>query len=264
MTGSAHDMTVTAPREFLSTRPDLFRWALCAFIVVLAHGAAAFALIQREDESDLEGGSPVALIELAPIPVAPSSTETDLAPGPPAPDAEQIDRIEASEKPRLDPPPVHEKVQDPDAADPAPVMAEKQPQEAEEQPQVEASVAAAPPAAAETAVLPAAPAVGRATRKPSAADLHWQRSLVAHLERAKRYPRQAWGQSGVARLAFSIDRQGRLLESRIVRSSGSAILDSETLAMIKRAEPFPPPPQDVAEDRLSFVVPIRYASSLWR
>lgn len=264
MMGSAHDMTAAAPRVFLSTRPELFRWALCAFIVVLAHGVAAFALLQPEEESDMEGGSPVALIELAQIPVAPSSTETNLAPGPPAPDAEQIDRIEASEKPRLYPSPVQEKVQDPDAADPAPVMAEKQPQEAEEQPQVEASVAAAPPSSAETAVRAAAPAVGRETRRPSAEDLHWQRSLVAHLERSKRYPDRARGLSGVARLAFSIDRQGRLLGSRIVRSSGSPVLDSETLAMVRRAEPFPPPPPDVPEDQLSFVVPIRYASSLWR
>ncbi|MGO9941450.1 MAG: TonB family protein [Rhodoblastus sp.] len=257
-------MTAAAPGLVSPMRPEFLRWALCAFVVLLAHGLAAFALLQRDEETDLDGGSPVALIELAPIPVAPSSTETDLAPGPPTPDAEQIDRVEASEKPRLDPPPVQEKVQDPDAADPAPVIAEKQPQEAEEQPQVEASVAAAPPAAAETAVQAAAPAVGQATQRPSAVDLHWQRSLVAHLERAKRYPHQAWGQSGVARLAFSIDRQGRLLESRIVKSSGSAILDAETLALVRRAEPFPAPPSDVAENRLSFVVPIRYASSLWR
>lgn len=249
----------------VSPRPELLRWALCAFVVLVAHGWTAFALLQRDEETDLDGGSPVALIELAPIPVAPSSTETDLAPGAPAPEAEQSERIEASEKPRSDEQPlVQEKVQDADAADPAPLMAEKQPEQAENQPRVEASDAAAPPAAAETAAPPAAPAVGRENRKPSAADLHWQRSLVAHLERSKRYPRQAGGQSGVARLAFSIDRQGRLLDGRIVQSSGSTILDAEALALVKRAEPFPPPPADVADDQLSFVAPIRYASSLHR
>lgn len=265
MTGFAHNVTAVEASGVSPPRLELLRWVLCAFVVVLAHGLAAFALLQREDEGDFDGGSPVALIELAPIPVAPSSAETDLAPGPPAPDAEQSERIEASEKPKPDEqPPVQEKVQDPDAADPAPVTAEKQPEQAKEQPQVEASVAAAPPAAAETALLPAAPAVGQATRKPTAAELNWERSLVAHLERAKRYPRQAWGQSGVARLAFSIDRQGRLLESRIVKSSGSAILDEETLAMLRRAEPFPQPPPDVANDQLFFVVPIRYAPSFQR
>jgi periplasmic protein TonB len=261
MTGSAHNITAAAP---ISARPELLRWVLCAFVVVLAHGLAALALVQRDDETDIDGGSPVALIELAPIPVAPSSTETALAPGPTAPDAEQSDRMEASEKPRLDQPPIQEKVQDPDSADPTPLMPEKQAEQAERQPQVEPSVAAAPPATAETAERAATPAVGRVIQRPSAADLHWQRSLVAHLERAKRYPRQAGGQIGVARLAFSIDRQGRLLGSRIVKSSGSAILDAETLALVKRAEPFPAPPEDVLDDQLSFIVPIRYASSLWR
>ena len=58
--------------------------------------------------------------------------------------------------------------------------------------------------------------------------------------------------------AFSIDRQGRVLTSRIVHSSGSDALDDEALALVKRAQPLPPPPAGLADDQLSFVVPIRY------
>ena len=259
-------MTVIAARDFSSTRPEIFRWGLCALTVLLAHGLAALALVQRDDETDVDVGSPVALIELAPIPVAPSSTATELPPGSLAPDAEQRERIDASEKPRQDEPPVQETVQSTETSDPvpSPKPPEKQTEEAEQQVPVEASTAAAPPAVAEFAEKPAAPAASRATRLPSASALRWQRSLVAHLERSKRYPRQAAGQSGIARLAFSIDRQGRLLGSRILKSSGSAMLDAETLALVRRAEPFSAPPQDVADDQLSFVVPIRYASSFRR
>ncbi len=256
-------MTALAANDGSLSRPEFVRWTLCALTVLLAHGLAVLALVQRDDETDLDAGSPVALIELAPIPVAPSSTPTELAPGPLAPDAEQRDRIEASEKPRQDEPPVQQVAPSPDSTDALPPSAtpKKQVEEAQQQP-VEASVAAEPPAVAEAAIQPAAPDAGHATQLPSASALRWQRSLVAHLERSKRYPREAAGQTGVARLAFSIDRQGHLLGSQILKSSGSAILDAETMALVRRAEPFPAPPQDVAEDQLSFVVPIRYASSL--
>jgi len=63
---------------------------------------------------------------------------------------------------------------------------------------------------------------------------------------------------------FRIDRRGHLLTSRIVQSSGSAALDEETLALAKRAQPFPAPPADVGDDQLSFLVPIRYAASARR
>jgi protein TonB len=256
-------MTAFATSDVSLTRPEILRWSLCVLTVLLAHGLAALALVQRDDEADLDAGSPVALIELAPIPVAPSSKPTDLAAGPLAPDAEQRDRIEASEKPRLDQPPIQQFAPSPDPTD-APLPPEtprKQVDEVEQQQPVEASTAAAPPVVAEAAEKPVAPGVGRATSLPSASALRWERSLVAHLERSKRYPRDAAGESGVARLGFSIDRQGHLLGSRILKSSGSAIFDSETLALVRRAEPFPAPPGDVADDQLSFIVPIRYASS---
>jgi protein TonB len=92
----------------------------------------------------------------------------------------------------------------------------------------------------------------------------WQRALVAQIERHKRYPPQARGEQGVAKLEFRLDRGGRIVTSRIAQTSGSAALDAETLALIRRAQPFPPPPADVSEEQLSFVVPIRYAATVRR
>jgi periplasmic protein TonB len=259
-------MTALATNGVAPRRQEVFRWAVCALVVLLAHGFAVFALSTRDDAYDLDAESPVALIELAPIPVAPSSTETDLPPGPMAPDAEQRDRVEASAQKPPEKPPVPQAAQHPAASDPLPPPdpPKEQLEQAAPQDPIEASTAAAPPAATEVSAKPAAPAAGHVSRLLSASTLRWERSLVAHLERSKRYPREAAGRSGVARLAFSIDREGRLLDSWIVKSSGSAILDAQTLALVRRAEPFPPPPGDVADDQLSFVVPIRYASSFRR
>ena len=71
----------------------------------------------------------------------------------------------------------------------------------------------------------------------------WKAAVVTKLGEQKYYPEAAVGrEQGVAQVFFAIDREGRLLESRIVQSSGSANLDAAALDTLKRAEPFPPPP----------------------
>jgi protein TonB len=45
------------------------------------------------------------------------------------------------------------------------------------------------------------------------------------------------------------------------QSTGQAALDQEALAIVKRAQPFPAPPEDIADDKLSFVVPITFQGS---
>jgi protein TonB len=67
------------------------------------------------------------------------------------------------------------------------------------------------------------------------------------------------GEQGTATVAFTIDRDGRLVSSRIVQSSGSPQLDEETLAMLMRAQPMPKPPSTAPDSALSLVVPVRFA-----
>jgi protein TonB len=43
-----------------------------------------------------------------------------------------------------------------------------------------------------------------------------------------------------------------------VHSSGSELLDSETLALVAHAQPLPPPPPELADAEITIVVPIRY------
>src|SRR6266511_2632071 len=105
------------------------------------------------------------------------------------------------------------------------------------------------PAAAiviEFAPVPAAPAQGQITPNTSNAVPTWKTQIVALLERNKRYPESAQSrrQEGVAQVFFSLDRQGRVIDSRVVRSSGASALDDEALALLRRAQPFPPPPPE--------------------
>ena len=89
----------------------------------------------------------------------------------------------------------------------------------------------------------------------------WQQAVVARLARFQRYPAHAKGATGVVNLNFSIDRQGHVLNSQIIKSSGSSVLDAEALSLLTRAAPLPPPPAAVHDTDLTFVLPIRFEGS---
>lgn len=123
-------------------------------------------------------------------------------------------------------------------------------------PLVEAPVRAAPaaaPAPPQLVALP--PSVGR-----PGADADYLASVLAWLERHKEYPRESQRrrQQGTAILYFELDRQGKVLNYRIKTSSGFAELDREVEAMIKRAEPLPPMPADMAKAKLELQVPVQF------
>ena len=244
-------------------RRELLRWGGCAAAVFLAHALVLLALWARPDYAETDAGEPVVLIELAPIAVAPAAPESDVAPGPQQlqPETAQPREEKPEEKPtEVERVPDVAPAEHPAVTLPAPEPPKERPREAAKPPDEAAPVPTAPPVTVAPARRPASPAPGRVSRPSPAAIASWQRALVAQLERNKRYPPGAGGVQGTAKLAFRIDRRGRLLTSRIAQSSGSAALDEETLALARRAQPFPPPPADLGEDQLSFVVPIRYAA----
>ena len=80
------------------------------------------------------------------------------------------------------------------------------------------------------------------------------------IERNKRYPpaAQSRREEGVVQLIFSLDRKGRVLASRVAKTSGFAALDEEAMALVRRAQPFPPPPPELAGDPVAVTVPIRF------
>lgn len=122
-----------------------------------------------------------------------------------------------------------------------------------------ADLNSAPPKTERTAPRAVAPAPGADSRDPNAVP-HWKTELVARLQRYKRYPTEAQerGDEGVAQLAFSVDRSGRVHNARILRSSGSSLLDRATLDLVTRAAPLPAPPPEIRGAQIAIVVPINY------
>ena len=122
----------------------------------------------------------------------------------------------------------------------------------------------APPAPRTTASPKAerqAPAASAVSSGASAAALASYRQMVAaHLQRFKQYPpaAKAAGQQGIARVSFTLSRSGAVLSVGLGGSSGHSALDAETLAMVRRAQPFPAFPADVKQSSMPFSAPVAF------
>jgi len=259
------------------------RWGASAVAIVAAHAALIALAMNLTIQRPVPGVSlPAIMVDMAPVTSSPQPTPMDLAPGPvmqqadasPPPEAvqqevvqEQIAPTPPQEKPEVVAPPEQKTEPTPPKPEPAKIVPEKKP--APVKPKVVRTEAKkptdAPPAPRTTASPRAerqAPAASAASAGASAAAMaSYNQRVAAHLQRFKQYPpaAKAAGQQGVARLSFTLGRGGEVLASRLGGSSGHAALDAETMAMVRRAQPFPPFPSDMKQRSMSFSVPVAFS-----
>jgi protein TonB len=252
-------------------REDWARWCLAGAIVAAAHaGAIASYLLFAPVEPPGAADAPAVIIDLAPMPVAPES-QADLAPGPemveaqPVPEppklveaqpAEPLPKIEApaevllpTSEPKAEAKPEEQPVERP----------QDRPAEQIKQRAPAPQTTAAPRSQRPNAPVARAPSPGSSEARAAIAS--WRDLLVARLQRAKRYPASAEARraEGVATLSFSLDRHGRVLSQRIVKSSGHSDLDQEVLALVRRAQPLPPFPAAMTQSVIQLSVPIQFS-----
>jgi protein TonB len=180
---------------------------------------------------------PALLIDMAP-PAAPPTPPSEQTPGP---------RQMQSEAPR----PVVKQIAPPVAAarDPEVALPERQ---APVRPATEAAPAP------RTSAPPSRPAAVERAASSGTAD--WRGQVLARLDAVKRYPAAAEirRQQGVPYIRIIMDRQGRVLNTRLERGSGVAALDKEAVALPGRAQPLPRPPEDVPGNPLELVAPVEF------
>ncbi|SEH12773.1 protein TonB [Sphingopyxis sp. YR583] len=192
----------------------------------------------------------------------------DMAPLPSAP-AEPVDAMPQPEQVKAQPKPVVEDLKIPPVPKLAfavkpevavPLKEEVKPNEKQaEKPAEETTPPAAPQLERKDA--PKAPAQGLTSNSPSNADPNWEAKLLAAIQRNLRFPAaaQAAGQQDLVRVIVTIDRSGRLLDAKIKSSRGYALVDAEALAVLRRASPFPKPPERVTGDPIIKEIPIIFA-----
>ena len=225
---------------------DLRRWVFAGLIVAFAYGGIAAAMVEWHDPvSTLEPAGAI-VVEFAPEQIAaPEQVESDAVPN------EPIEKVEKKEERPVD------------------AKGEEHEHKVEAKPREEPPRNAvpvttpAPPELPKVAALPAGPVQGTPTKPVDMKAMQtWVGAISALLERKKHYPAAAHArqEQGVAQVSFTLDRQGRLVESHIEHSSGAADLDQEALAMVHRAQPFPPRPANgVQDDQVHLTVPIRFS-----
>lgn len=238
-------------------------WAACLAAAGALHlGAAAAALVLfAPDAGDLDYGADA--IEIALETTAPREEANDLPPGPRSDDqaasaAAAPSQAQPSEAPKI----VETAADQAELQSAADTPKRNEPREAAVRNESVAALAspaaeaAAPPPseAAMEAPRAAAPQIGDSLAAQRARAT-WVRKLLAHLERNKRYPAHV-RRAGETKIAFALDARGHVLSARVVASSGSPELDEAALAMMKRADPTPPPPVGSQPEALAFQLPV--------
>jgi periplasmic protein TonB len=242
-------------------------WAFAALGAVALHaGLVALALMAWGDvDVANELGAPG--IEIGLEPMAPRAEATDLPAGPDS-DASTASAAQAAQQavpsPSDLPKDLAQDTEDPDRlVSPAPP---KKPEQTDpERPTAQAMPSAAS-AASEATAMPTSDTAAPAERSVTPAQgvgearqrlrTSWQKELVAHLDRHKRYPPDRIQREAAIVVAFAIDRNGHLLSASVAKSSGDAAFDAAALAMLTRSDPMPPPPAALADEGLSFKLPV--------
>ena len=289
-------MTTPVPSQDGETvRQFLTRWMLAAVSVLLAHSGIALAVAHWPKPESPAGEPPAAImIELSPLPVVPEVPPQEVAVGvqqemttETTPDDAKEEPVEKEPIPEpeltkteplkeLPPVPAEREVEMPDVPEIAtaeavldmptpPPEKEKVEEKPEQKKKVEKrkpkrkrrsvakSTSAPKPVVAARSRINSAPSSGIGASMSIAT---WRGSVMAHLNRHKRYP---GGGGGTSSVAFTIDRSGRVLSARLIRSSGSAILDREAVALARRASPVPAPPANIGRGSIVLTVPVRFS-----
>jgi TonB family protein len=84
----------------------------------------------------------------------------------------------------------------------------------------------------------------------------WEKELMAHLDKHKRYPAERVLKSAEILVGFVLDRMGHVLSTSIVKGSGDAAFDAAALDMVRRSDPVPQPPPLIADEGLNFTLPV--------
>jgi TonB family protein len=219
----------------------------------------------QTDDPDDSLGAPA--IEIGLEIMAPKVEATDLPPGPdtdasvasPAV-AEQKAVVTDTDLPRDTP----TETEEPDRV--VTTNDTKKPEEEEQEVAAVQTQASTESVAAEATATPSSEAIPQGPRSVAPAmgtgesmrrlKATWQKELVAHLDKHKRYPSERQQKSAEIVVSFVLDRTGHVLSTEIVKGSGDRAFDDAALAMIRRSDPVPQPPPLIADEGLSFTLPV--------
>lgn len=251
-----------------SHTPSRRLWISAAVVALALHiGGVAFAVARMQADEDSESmGAPA--IEIGLEMMSPRMEATDLPPGPDTEASaaspaiqEQKAEVKDTDLPKAIPTPTEEppdRIVTPDDS--------KKPVEEETEKAVVQQSASTESIAAEATAMPSSETIQEGPKSIAPAQgmgqaaqrvrVIWQKELIAHLDKHKKYPSARQQKSAEIVVNFTLDRMGRVQSTSIVKGSGDAAFDEAALAMVRRSDPVPMPPPLVADEGLSFTLPV--------
>ena len=238
--------------------------ALGALALHIGGGALAVAHLRADDPDDSLGAP---AIEIGLEMMSPHLEATDLPPGPDT-DASVASPALAEQKAELKetelPKDVPTETNDPDRV--VTPNDSNKPKEDDTKIAAVETNASTESVAAEATATPSSEAIKQGPRSVAPAlgtgesaqraRVTWQKELVAHLDKHKRYPAQRSQKSAEILVSFALDRMGHVLSITIAKGSGDAAFDEAALAMVRKSDPVPPPPPLIADEGLNFTLPV--------
>jgi periplasmic protein TonB len=251
----------------IEQKPSRRLWIFAGLSALALHlGGVALAVAHlRSDDLDDSVGAPA--IEIGLELSSPKLDPTDLPPGPDSDAsvaspalAEQKAELKETDLPKDTPTETEnpDRVVTPNDA--------KKPVEEDTKIATVQTQASQESVAAEATAMPSSDNIPQGTRSVAPAQgtgetaqkvrATWQKELIAHLDKHKRYPAERTLKSAEILVGFALDRMGHVLSASIVKGSGDDAFDQAALAMVRRSDPVPPPPPLVADEGLNFTLPV--------
>ncbi len=246
-------------------KPSRRLWVFAAVAALALHvGGGALAVVHMQGDNTEELGSPG--IEIGLEFMSPRVEESDLPAGPdtdaslasPAL-AEQKAEVKQTELPKDTP----TETDDPDRE----VTLNDSQKPKEDDPKVatvqtSASMESAAQEATATPTVEDAPegksqtpaqGIGKSLQRQRAS---WFAELSAHFEKHKRNPPLEKFKNAKVVVSVTFDRLGHVVSSSIAESSGDPAYDEAALAMLRRSDPVPQPPPLIADEGLTYTLPV--------
>lgn len=253
--------------EHDARKPSKRLWMIAALCAVLLHAGGIAAAVYDTETDEADDALGAQAIEVGLEMAAPRTEATDLPPGP---DTEAstaspaVAEQKAVEKESDLPKAKADETEDPDR-----VVTENPSKKPEDEVPEKAAVqqtASTESVAAEATAMPSSETAQEAPRSVAPvigtgdsarrAKVTWQKELVAHLDKHKKYPAERQQKTAEITVNFEIDRVGHVLSVNVVKGSGDAAFDEAAVAMVRRSDPLPAPPPLIADEGLSFTLPV--------
>lgn len=226
--------------QFSINRDNAFAWALALSIAL--HALAALELPSFSFEKMVKPSELV--VELAPPKPAPPPEP----PKPPEP-------VKPKVKPQPTPKPIPQNLPKPVITPTPQAIQEPPPQVIAAPPKVEATPTFVAPTPAPE---PPKPTVNQSDI--DSAKNRYGSLLSREVAKHKQYPKiaQMRGWQGDVEVDIQLDGNGNVLSSKIHTSSSFDALDKQALEMVKKASPFPMPPEALRSKPFNVMVPISF------